>query len=94
MSEDQTPFPVGTIVTLTPETRQADPVSYRPSDAVILQSSTGGISPCRVTAISPETIEVVCGTMRYRLTPAAATLEGGGISTYAGGWVVRSAGDT
>ncbi|GLS17167.1 hypothetical protein GCM10007874_01820 [Labrys miyagiensis] len=89
MSNEKARFPIGTIVVLAAGSQAAKP-PFRLGDDLTMESTTDGKSTCRITAITPETMEVTCATTHYSLTPAAATLEEGGVSAYVGGWVVRS----
>jgi hypothetical protein len=90
MSDEKARFPIGTIVILVAGSEATKPHFFRPGDDLTMESTTSGNSTCRIIDITPEMIEVTSAGTRYSLTPAAATLEEGGISTYAGGWVVRS----
>ncbi|WP_413990658.1 hypothetical protein ACMDCR_00420 [Labrys okinawensis] len=90
MSDEKARFPIGTIVVLATGSEATKPPFFRPGDDLIMESATSGKTSCRITTISPEMIEVTSATTRYSLTPTAATLAEGGISTYEGGWIVRS----
>lgn len=91
MPKEKARFPIGTIVVLAAGSQATKP-PFRPGDDLTIESTTYGKAVCRITAITPETMEVTSAATHYSLTPAAATLEEGGISAYVGGWVVRSIG--